>query len=55
MKNRPVWRPGRRGTRRLAAEYGKRLRRRRKTAELIMDEVFQEPRPSRTGKNAGAA
>jgi hypothetical protein len=56
MKTRLVLKPGRRGTRKELAEYGKRLvyvryrydarlKRRWKTVELIIREAFWEPKP----------
>jgi hypothetical protein len=60
MKTRLVLKPGSRGTRKLLAEYGKRLvcvryrydgrlKRRWKTVELIVAEAFWEPKPPRPG------
>jgi hypothetical protein len=60
MKTKLILKPGSRGTRKLQAQYGKRLvyvryryderrRRRYKTVELIVDEVAWEPRPPRPG------
>lgn len=60
MKTRLILRPGSRGTRKLLAQYGKRLvcvryryderlKRRYKTIELIVDEVAWEPKPPRPG------
>jgi hypothetical protein len=59
MKTRLVLKPGKRGTRKLLAEWGRRLvcvryqydirkRRRRKTVELILEEGRWEPRPEAT-------
>jgi hypothetical protein len=56
MRTKLVLKPGRRGTRKLLAEYGKRLvcvryqydirkRWRRRTMELVLDEGRWEPRP----------
>jgi hypothetical protein len=58
MKTKLVLAPGSRGTRKLLAEHGKRLvcvryryderlKRRWKTVELIVDEIFWEPKPPR--------
>ena len=60
MKTRLILRPGSRGTRKLLAQYGKRLvcvryryderlKRRYKTVELIVDEIPWEPKPPRPG------
>ena len=60
MRVRLILRPGSRGTRKLLAQYGKRLvcvryryderlKRRYKTVELIVDEVAWEPKPPRPG------
>lgn len=60
MKTKLILKPGRRGTRKLLAQYGKRLvcvryryderlKRRYKTVELIVDEIAWDPKPPRAG------
>ena len=60
MKTRLILRPGSRGTRKLLAQYGKRLvcvryryderlKRRYKTVELIVGTIVWEPKPPRPG------
>lgn len=60
MKTRLILQPGSRGTRKLLAQYGKRLvcvryryderlKRRYKTVELIVDEIAWQPKPPRPG------
>jgi hypothetical protein len=60
MKTKLILQPGSRGTRKLLAQYGKRLlyvryryderlKRRIKTVELIVDEIVWEPKPPRPG------
>ena len=57
MKTRLILKPGSRGTKKLLAQYGRRLiyvryrynerlKRRYKTVELIVDEIAWEPKPS---------
>jgi hypothetical protein len=60
MKTKLILKPGSRGTKKLLAQYGKRLvnvryrydarlKRRYKTVELIVDEIEWEPKPPRPG------